>query len=49
MKKKKLYGEVSEWLKELVLKISVLKSTVGSNPTLFAKKKKQQRQIAYFN
>ena len=30
------YGEMSEWLMELVLKTSVLQSTVGSNPTLSA-------------
>ena len=27
-------GEVAEWFKALVLKTSVLKGTVGSNPTL---------------
>lgn len=30
------YGEVSEWLKELVLKTSDGKTSVGSNPTLTA-------------
>lgn len=29
-----IHGEMSEWLKEPVSKIGVLKSTVGSNPTL---------------
>ena len=28
-----LYGVVSEWIKELVLKISECNSSVGSNPT----------------
>ena len=38
MNKSKLlvYGEVSEWLKELVLKTSEVKTSVGSNPTLSA-------------
>ena len=32
-----IYGKVSEWFKELVLKTSdALRSTVGSNPTLVA-------------
>ena len=30
-------GEMSEWLKEAVLKTSVRQRTVGSNPTLSAK------------